>query len=149
MVPSRRRIQMTHENAVSMAALAQDDECGQADPSLRNLSGLQRSVRGSEATELAVRGHAQRTPRRAFQPCCGPPFSVSTDSAGDGRDPFITRATSTAASPRRGADDGRRPAAAGRKEVSTMPKPMYVRFELPKELVDKTYQAVELASESG
>src|SRR5437667_8805017 len=71
MVPSRRRIQMTHEEAVSMAALAQDDERGQADPSLRNLSGLQRSVRGSEATELAVRGHAQRTPPRAFQPCCG------------------------------------------------------------------------------
>jgi len=30
-----------------------------------------------------------------------------------------------------------------------MAKPMYVRFEMPKELVDKTYQAVELARESG
>jgi len=30
-----------------------------------------------------------------------------------------------------------------------MAKPMYVRFEMPAELVDKTYQAVELARESG
>src|SRR2546428_8437145 len=30
-----------------------------------------------------------------------------------------------------------------------MPKPMYVRFEMPKELVDKTYQSIELAKESG
>src|SRR3972149_11231356 len=30
-----------------------------------------------------------------------------------------------------------------------MAKPMYVRFEMPKELVDKTYQAIELAKESG
>lgn len=37
----------------------------------------------------------------------------------------------------------------GRKEVSAMTKPMYVRFDMPKELVDKTYQAVELARESG
>src|SRR3989304_8333106 len=36
-----------------------------------------------------------------------------------------------------------------RKEVSVMAKPMYVRFEMPKELVDKTYQSVELAKESG
>jgi large subunit ribosomal protein L7Ae len=40
-------------------------------------------------------------------------------------------------------------AARGRKEVSGMAKPMYVRFEVPKELVDKTYQAVELARDSG
>src|SRR5574341_157695 len=38
-------------------------------------------------------------------------------------------------------------AAVGWKEVSTMAKPMYVRFEMPKELVDKTYQAIELAKE--
>src|SRR5256712_7386687 len=57
-VPPRRRIEMTHEDVVSMAALAQDDERGQTDPALRNLPGLQRPVRGSEATELAVRGHA-------------------------------------------------------------------------------------------
>src|SRR3990172_1011189 len=38
---------------------------------------------------------------------------------------------------------------AGRKEVSTMAKPMYVRFEMPKELVDKMYQSIELAKESG
>src|SRR5881628_1766623 len=25
-----------------------------------------------------------------------------------------------------------------------MPKPMYVRFEMPKELVDKTYQSIEV-----
>ena len=30
-----------------------------------------------------------------------------------------------------------------------MAKPMYVRFEMPKDLVDKTYQAVELARDSG
>src|SRR3989442_10736734 len=30
-----------------------------------------------------------------------------------------------------------------------MAKPMYVRFEMPKELVDKTYQSIELAKESG
>jgi len=30
-----------------------------------------------------------------------------------------------------------------------MTKPMYVRFETPKELVDKTYQAVELVRDSG
>ncbi|OGS45596.1 MAG: 50S ribosomal protein L7ae [Euryarchaeota archaeon RBG_16_67_27] len=30
-----------------------------------------------------------------------------------------------------------------------MAKPMYVRFEMPKELVDKTYQAIELAKDSG
>src|SRR3989442_1532964 len=30
-----------------------------------------------------------------------------------------------------------------------MPKPMYVRFEMPKELVDKTYQSIELAKETG
>ncbi len=30
-----------------------------------------------------------------------------------------------------------------------MAKPMYVRFEVPKELADKTYQAVELARDSG
>jgi len=30
-----------------------------------------------------------------------------------------------------------------------MPKPIYVRFETPKELVDKTYQLVELARDSG
>src|SRR2546427_12343013 len=37
----------------------------------------------------------------------------------------------------------------GRKEVSAMAKPMDVRFEMPKELVDKTYQSIELAKESG
>src|SRR2546425_12723387 len=37
----------------------------------------------------------------------------------------------------------------GRKEVSAMAKPMYVRFEMPKDLVDKTYQSIELAKESG
>jgi large subunit ribosomal protein L7Ae len=36
-----------------------------------------------------------------------------------------------------------------RKEVSTLAKAMYVRFEMPKELVDKTYQVVELARDSG
>ena len=30
-----------------------------------------------------------------------------------------------------------------------MAKPMYVRFETPKELVDKTYEVVELARDSG
>ena len=30
-----------------------------------------------------------------------------------------------------------------------MAKAMYVRFEMPKDLVDKTYQAVELARDSG
>src|SRR5437763_14846764 len=30
-----------------------------------------------------------------------------------------------------------------------MAKPMYVRFEIPKDLVDKTYQSIELAKESG
>src|SRR2546426_763625 len=30
-----------------------------------------------------------------------------------------------------------------------MAKPMYVRFEMPKELVDKTYQSIELAKETG
>ena len=30
-----------------------------------------------------------------------------------------------------------------------MAKPIYVRFETPKELVDKTYQLVELARDSG
>lgn len=30
-----------------------------------------------------------------------------------------------------------------------MPKPIYVRFETPKDLIDKTYQVVELARESG
>ena len=30
-----------------------------------------------------------------------------------------------------------------------MAKPIYVRFEMPKELVDKTYQVVELARDSG
>src|SRR3970282_2403977 len=30
-----------------------------------------------------------------------------------------------------------------------MTKPMYVRFETPKELVEKTYQAIELARDSG
>ena len=30
-----------------------------------------------------------------------------------------------------------------------MTKPMYVRFETPKELADKTYQAVELVRDSG
>ncbi|MBI4415879.1 MAG: 50S ribosomal protein L7ae [Euryarchaeota archaeon] len=30
-----------------------------------------------------------------------------------------------------------------------MAKPIYVRFETPKELVDKTYQIVELARDSG
>jgi large subunit ribosomal protein L7Ae len=30
-----------------------------------------------------------------------------------------------------------------------MAKPMYVRFEMPKELVDKTYEVVELARDSG
>jgi len=30
-----------------------------------------------------------------------------------------------------------------------MAKPMYVRFEMPKDLVDKTYQSIELAKESG
>ena len=30
-----------------------------------------------------------------------------------------------------------------------MPKAMYVRFEVPKELADKTYQVVELARDSG
>lgn len=30
-----------------------------------------------------------------------------------------------------------------------MTKPMYVRFETPKDLVDKTYQAVELVRDSG
>lgn len=30
-----------------------------------------------------------------------------------------------------------------------MAKPMYVRFELPKELADKAYQAVELVRDSG
>ncbi len=30
-----------------------------------------------------------------------------------------------------------------------MGKPMYVRFETPKELVDRTYQVVELARDSG
>ena len=29
-----------------------------------------------------------------------------------------------------------------------MAKPMYVRFEMPKELVDKTYQAIELAKDA-
>src|SRR5438876_8480139 len=37
----------------------------------------------------------------------------------------------------------------GRKEVSAMAKPMYFRFEMPKDLVDKTYQSIELAKESG
>src|SRR2546427_8746632 len=101
-IPPRRRIEMTHEDAVSMAALAQDDERGQTNPTLRDLPGLQRSVRGSEATELAVRGHDHRTPPRAFQPCCTTESSVSAESSGDGRKPFITRATSTAASPRTG-----------------------------------------------
>src|SRR5205814_1289826 len=41
------------------------------------------------------------------------------------------------------------PRDAGRKEVSPMAKPMYVRFEMPKDLVDKTYQSIELAKESG
>src|SRR6184192_827100 len=41
------------------------------------------------------------------------------------------------------------PRDAGRKEVSPMAKPMYVRFEMPKDLVDKTYQSIELARESG
>jgi large subunit ribosomal protein L7Ae len=31
----------------------------------------------------------------------------------------------------------------------SMAKPIYVRFETPKELIDKTYQVVELARESG
>ena len=30
-----------------------------------------------------------------------------------------------------------------------MAKPMYVRFDMPKELIDKTYQSIELAKESG
>ena len=30
-----------------------------------------------------------------------------------------------------------------------MAKPMYVRFEMPKELVEKTYQLVELARDTG
>ena len=30
-----------------------------------------------------------------------------------------------------------------------MAKPIYVRFEVPKELADKTYQVVEIARESG
>ncbi len=30
-----------------------------------------------------------------------------------------------------------------------MAKPMYVRFETPKELIDKTYEVVELARDSG
>ncbi len=30
-----------------------------------------------------------------------------------------------------------------------MAKAMYVRFEMPKDLVDKTYQAIELARDSG
>jgi large subunit ribosomal protein L7Ae len=30
-----------------------------------------------------------------------------------------------------------------------MAKPMYVRFEMPKELVDKAYEVVELARDSG
>jgi len=30
-----------------------------------------------------------------------------------------------------------------------MAKPMYVRFEMPKELIDKTYEIVELARDSG
>ncbi|HKZ90279.1 MAG TPA: 50S ribosomal protein L7Ae [Thermoplasmata archaeon] len=30
-----------------------------------------------------------------------------------------------------------------------MAKPMYVRFEVPKDLADKTYQAVELVRDSG
>src|SRR4030067_769715 len=30
-----------------------------------------------------------------------------------------------------------------------MPKPIYVRFETPKELIDKAYQVVELARDSG
>ena len=30
-----------------------------------------------------------------------------------------------------------------------MAKPMYVRFEVPKDLVDKTYQAIEIARDSG
>ncbi|HLA47444.1 MAG TPA: 50S ribosomal protein L7Ae [Thermoplasmata archaeon] len=30
-----------------------------------------------------------------------------------------------------------------------MAKPIYVRFEVPKELTDKTYQVVEIARESG
>ena len=30
-----------------------------------------------------------------------------------------------------------------------MAKNIYVRFEMPKELVDKTYEAVELARDSG
>jgi large subunit ribosomal protein L7Ae len=30
-----------------------------------------------------------------------------------------------------------------------MDKPMYVRYEMPEELVDKTYQIVELARDSG
>src|SRR2546422_10563884 len=37
----------------------------------------------------------------------------------------------------------------GRKEVSAMAKPMYVRFEMPKDLVDKTYQSIEFAKETG
>src|SRR5438128_1102542 len=41
------------------------------------------------------------------------------------------------------------PRDAGRKEVSPMAKPMYVRFEMPKDLVDQTYQSIELAQESG
>jgi hypothetical protein len=28
-----------------------------------------------------------------------------------------------------------------------MAKPMYVRFEMPKDLIDKTYQSIELAKE--
>src|SRR5213593_4335286 len=31
----------------------------------------------------------------------------------------------------------------------SMAKPIYVRFETPKELIDKTYQVVELARDSG
>src|SRR2546425_9273504 len=57
MVPPRGRIEMTHQDAVTMAALAQDEEGGQTDPALRNLAGLQRAVRRGEATELPVCGH--------------------------------------------------------------------------------------------
>src|SRR5437870_13097378 len=41
------------------------------------------------------------------------------------------------------------PSIRGRKEVSAMGKPMYVRFEMPKEIVDKRYQSIALAKESG
>jgi len=30
-----------------------------------------------------------------------------------------------------------------------MSKPIFVRFEMPKELIDKTYEVVELARDSG